>query len=186
MKCENCGANITKRDRYCPSCGMELTTFEYVKKRSIDKKQEPPAKKQVSKDIWQKQGYDRQKSEYKPIQKKYLRGEYQDTEFQDIQDYYSEEEEYIKGNSNYRGYDQAKSDYRAQKYDQKYESRLDYGKYDKQGRYGGYDVQEDYWEYEKEEKRSSEWDYIILFLILALLVGLIMGFIFFSGTLPHM
>jgi zinc-ribbon domain len=61
MKCDNCGAEIQKKVRYCPDCGMDIP-------------------------------------EYKPLQNKYLRGEYQEEEEELLDDNgpynHSDEENY--------------------------------------------------------------------------------------------
>jgi|APFre7841882630_1041343.scaffolds.fasta_scaffold22668_2 hypothetical protein len=116
MICENCGAEIRKKAKYCPDCGMDIT-------------------------------------EYKPLQDKYLRGENQD-----------DEEEFLDDNGEYNHADEAH-------YHQEYS---DGGKKYQNEEYGAYEV---------TESQGSGWSSIILLLIVALLIGLVMGFIFFSGKL---
>jgi hypothetical protein len=116
MKCENCGAEIRKKARYCPDCGMDIP-------------------------------------EHKPLQNKYLRGEYQE-----------DEEEFLDDNEEYNHADEAH-------YHQEYSN----GENEYQNvEYGAYEV---------TENQRSSWSSVILLLIVALLIGLVVGFIFFSGKL---
>lgn len=116
MICENCGAEIRKKARYCPDCGMDVP-------------------------------------EYKTLQYKYLRGEYQE-----------DEEEFLVDNDEYNHADEAH-------YHQEYSNGED--EYQN----------EEYEAYEVTESQKSVWSSVILLLLVALLIGLIMGFIFFSGKL---
>jgi zinc-ribbon domain len=115
MKCENCGAEIRKKDRYCPDCGMDIP-------------------------------------EYKPLQDKYLRGENQDEE-----GFWDDNEEYVHTD-------------KAQ-YHQEYSNGENQYQNDE---YGAYEV---------TESQRSVWSSVILLLIVALLIGFVMGLIFFSGKL---
>jgi len=160
MICENCGAKIGKRESYCPKCGMELFN-----------------------------------SESKPLQKKFLRGEYMEqeeipSETYDLEEDISETtyqedpyqyEEY--GDKNYRDKNYGDGDYKTE-----YEGGSNYNQRHKQDDYGqkryhrrGYDLGDENFEY--EETKSSIWGTVLLFLVIALLFGFVMGFMFFSTNI---
>ncbi|MGZ4857110.1 MAG: zinc ribbon domain-containing protein [Methanobacteriaceae archaeon] len=92
--------------------------------------------------------------EYKPLQIKYLHGEYQEDEeeFSDDNEEYNHSDE-----SHYKKYSNGEEEYQNEEYEA----------------------------YEVSENQRSGWSSIILLLIVALLIGLIMGFIFFSGKLMN-
>ena len=165
MKCENCGAKIKKRETYCPKCGMELFN-----------------------------------SQYKPLKKKYLRGEYMEreevaTSTYDLEDDDYSESTYQQDKYQNQNYNQDEDynynrDRKGKQYKQ-YNENKDYNqkrkknyqrnynqKTNPQKKYQrGYDLDE---YYESEESGSSIWGTIFLLLIVALLFGFVMGFMFFS------
>jgi len=90
--------------------------------------------------------------DHKPLQNKYLRGEYpEDEEGLLDEDYYPAEETNYRQEYSEEGNDDQNEEYRA--------------------------------DYEFTETQRSGWISIILLLIVALLIGFVMGFIFFSGKL---
>jgi zinc-ribbon domain len=91
--------------------------------------------------------------EYKPLQDKYLRGENQD-----------DEEDFLDDNEEYNHADEAH-------YHQEYSNG--------ENQYQN----EEYGAYEVTVSQGSVWSSVILLLIVALLIGFVMGFIFFSGKL---
>jgi len=118
MKCENCGAKIQNKDKYCPYCGRDIP-------------------------------------EYKPLQNRYLRGKYQEDEedllFDNEVYYHSDEAHY------HHEYENVENEYQNMEYD----------------------------DYEVNESQSSSWSLVVLLLIVALLIGFVMGFIFFAGKLMN-
>lgn len=127
MKCKNCGAYIKRRDTYCPHCGMKVENPEYQ-----------PQQKNKN-------------SEYKPLQQRYIRGEYQDRqdEFYDHNietQYINEEPTYQKPRKKYRGYDLS-----------------------------------EYYPEEETESSGSGMTIIVLILLIALLIGFVIGIIMFTS-----
>lgn len=128
MKCRNCGGEIRPEDIYCNQCGMDLSGRKY-KPRGRKRRSFPNNR------------------DYKPLQNKFMRGEYQ--EHQEDQhypdDYYYEPEE---------AYD-----------------------------YGEYPDYDDYGERaEVEDGKNSIWGTLILFLVLALVVGFVVGLLIFTSN----
>ncbi|NYB51295.1 MAG: zinc ribbon domain-containing protein [Methanobacteriaceae archaeon] len=190
MICENCGAKISKWETYCPKCGMDLIS-----------------------------------SEHKPLQQKFLRGEYRDVEEVTVKPYNLEDEDYFEDkyqkkpyaepHQNWDDYDPDFTQeydedegrnrgktrkYSDQGYDQDYHQDKDYNNrynhknrsrrkykknYPKQKKYltRGYDLDDEY--FDSEPKSGSIWTTVILFLVVALLMGFVMGFIFFSGRIQN-
>lgn len=173
MKCENCGAKIRKWESYCPKCGMEIIN-----------------------------------SESKPLKNKYLRGEYHEHREVAIEPYDLDEEDFSaakyhedtyqnKDNYSDRDYNQHNQDddyhYNQDQDDQQHNRNKGYKKkynpnrnyqqnYNPEGQQKkkytrGYDLDE---YYESEETGSSIWGTVFLLLIVALLFGFVMGFLFFS------
>lgn len=170
MNCENCGGRIRKGDSYCPSCGMELLV-----------------------------------SEYKPLQKKYMRGQYQDEDELLLDDdgfYPREKEDYNHGNYHDQRSYQNRED-SGDRYGQKghrdgfeanrrnHETTPRNRETSPRNRYettqqnrhqsADYDHEHDY-EYEQPES-SSGWLLIVLFLVIALMVGFVIGLIMYSSSL---
>lgn len=130
MKCDNCGSEFRSGDVYCPQCGMELFQRQY----------KPPTTGKKSL---------RDSEEYKPLQKRYMQGQYPKTE---EEAWYQEEkpQNYEEGSYNYS-------------------NNLDYSDYD------------EYQEYE-QEKRGSSWGTVGMLLLLALVVGFVIGMLIFSSN----
>jgi uncharacterized Zn finger protein (UPF0148 family) len=153
MRCENCGAEIVKGEIYCPNCGMELYN-----------------------------------SESKPLQKKFIRGEYQEEAEIPTEPYNLEEDtpettyqDPYQDSYQYEEYEE----YENKNYKTKYERDEDYNPRYNQDNYNqksyhrrGYDLGDEDFEY--EETKSSIWGTVFLFLVIALLFGFVMGFMFFS------
>ena len=123
MICKNCGAEISNRESYCPSCGMELMV--------------PYSKS---------------------LKEKYIAGEYQDR-----QDDFIVRDRRNKRVEERESYHEKGAD--------------DYGQY-----YGN--ETEEY--HETEESGTSLVAVIILFLIVALLIGFVIGILIFSGFLQSL
>ena len=122
MKCRNCGGEIRPKDVYCHQCGMELS----------GRKTKPQRRKKRS---FSDPG------DYKPLQNKFMRGEYQEhqeTPYHQEDDYYYQPEE-----------------------------AYDYGEYQ---------------EYEEDEVgEKSSLGALIMFLLLALVVGFVVGILVFTS-----
>jgi hypothetical protein len=123
MICKNCGANITKKENYCPSCGMELM-IPYSKS----------------------------------LKEKYIAGEYHDQ-----QDDFN-----TRGTRSNRSVE--REDYPEQDADEYEQYHGAEGEYENENRGSG----------------SSVLLVIILFLIVALLIGFVIGMIIFSGVLQSL
>ena len=137
MECQKCGGYIRRRDTFCPHCGAKLNRPRYK-----------PQQKSRN-------------SEYKPLQGRYKRGEYQDRE----EDSYNQ---YIEG----------------QYVEDQYQKRPAHQKPRKK-KYRGYDLSQYYPDEEETESSSMGMTPILLILIIALLLGFIIGFMMFtSGSLP--
>jgi hypothetical protein len=150
--CENCGAKVKKGEKYCPKCGMELLV-----------------------------------SNYKPLKKRYLKGDYGDKH--DYRDHKTSKRQYSDSyedsgfNQEYEGsrYESSRDGNRRYR-----DSQYKHPEY-KNSRYKGSRYQSGYTEeyddpyyYEEETKKAGLWGTVVLLLIVALLVGLVVGFIVFS------
>ena len=133
MNCKKCGGYIRKRDTFCPHCGMELTRTNYK-----------PQQKSKN-------------SEYKPLQGRFIRGEYQDRE-DDFYDQYIDNQ-YVDNDY----YQEEKPNYQKPK----------------KKKYRGYDLSEYYPDEEETENSSIGMATIILILIMALLMGFIIGVVMY-------
>jgi hypothetical protein len=172
MRCENCGSEVRKGEKYCPSCGMELLVSDYKPRHKQDYKSnyKPKSKSDYKPDYKQdksdyrprsksdyKQGYKsdyrpKSKSDYKPLKNRYIKGEYPERDYEDY--------ECIPDRSDNK-FERSKN--------KKYERR-------------NYDEYEP--DYEVQSKKKSGWTGpIVLFLIMALLLGLLIGFIMFSSSI---
>ena len=89
--------------------------------------------------------------EYKPLQNKYLRGEYQEEEF--LVEEYNHSDDSIHHQESQNG-------------ENEYQNM-------------------EYKDYEVSESNGSGWSLIFLLLIVALLIGFVLGFIFFAGKLMN-
>ena len=136
MKCQNCGGYIKRRDTYCPRCGMKVQKSKYK-----------PQQKSKN-------------SEYKPLQQRYMRGEYQDSpnDFYDqyMENQYIEENQYIDEEPTYQKH--------------------------KKKKYRGYDLSEYYPEEEETENSGSGTLIIVLILLIALLIGFVIGLMMFTNS----
>ncbi len=139
MDCQKCGGYIRRRDTFCPHCGVKLTRPNYKTQQKS------------------------RNSEYKPLQGRYMRGEYQDRG----EDFY---DQYIEN----------------QHAEDQYQERPAYQKPRKK-KYRGYDLSEYYPDEEETESSGIGMTPIILILIIALLMGFIIGVMMFtSGSLPSL
>ena len=94
MKCRNCGGEIGPEDIYCNQCGMELSGREY----------KPKGKNRRS---------FQENNGYKPLQNKFMRGEYQEQQedqYHPDDDYFYKSEE-AYDYEEYPGYDDHYQDY---------------------------------------------------------------------------
>lgn len=135
MNCQNCGGYIKRRDTYCPHCGVKV-------KKSNYKPQQP-----------------KRNSEYKPLQRRYIRGDYPD----------KEEDEYY---GNYIENQHIEDEY--------VEERPKYHK-PKKKKYRGYDLSKYYPDEEETTSSGIGMAPIILILVMALLIGFIIGIIMFTN-----
>ncbi len=134
MKCRNCGGEIRPEDIYCNQCGMELSGREY-KPRGKKRRSFPENK------------------DYKPLQNKFMRGEYQEEQ----EDQYHPDDDYFY----------------------KSEETYDYGEYQEDdGHYQEYG--------EIKEGKNSIWGTLILFLVLALVVGFVVGLLIFTSNTQNL
>ena len=78
MNCQNCGGYIKRRDTYCPHCGEKLKSSEY-KSQNINHKSTFDSGRN-RKNSEYNPPHKKKNSEYKPLQKRFIRGEYQDQE----------------------------------------------------------------------------------------------------------
>lgn len=163
MNCQNCGGYIKRRDTFCPHCGEKLTSSGYKShNKKNNYKSDPhlninsdynPNDKRNNPDY--NPGYNKKNSEFKPLQKRFIRGEYQDQE----DNYYNQ---YIE--------------------DQFIDERPAYER-PKKKKYRGYDLSEYY--PDEDESSSMGMLPIVLILLIALLVGFIIGVMIFStSSLP--
>ncbi|HOI40963.1 MAG TPA: zinc ribbon domain-containing protein [Methanobacterium sp.] len=116
-------------------------------------------------------------SQYKPLKKKYLRGEYREVDDLGTSPYNLDEDDYSESayqQDNYQNqnYNQKRKKNYQKNYNQETNPQKKYQR--------GYDLDE---YYESEETGSSMWGTIMLLLIVALLFGFVMGFMFFSTKL---
>lgn len=137
MNCQNCGGYIKRRDTYCPHCGVKLQVQNYK-----------PRQKNMN-------------SEYKPLQRRFMRGEYQDRE----EDFY---DQYI-GNQ----YVEERPEY--------IEERPAYHK-PKKKKFRGYDLSEYYPDEEEIESSGIGMAPIILILLISLLIGFTIGLMMFYNS----
>lgn len=190
MKCQNCGGYIKRRDSYCPHCGdkLHMPSGGSHQKTSDDHNFNEETKGFNNKSS--KSG----KSEYKPLQERYLRGEYQnsDDEFynQYIEDQYIDEKHHHKEYWENKNQDHYKRSGKGNYHDGGYQGSRRRGyqddnqHYQKPGKkYRGYDLSA----YYPDEAESSGTGMlpIILVLLIALLIGFIIGIMMFTGgSLP--
>lgn len=137
MNCQNCGGYIKRRDTYCPHCGVKLQVQNYK-----------PRQKNMN-------------SEYKPLQRRFMRGEYRDRE----EDFY---DQYI-GNQ----YVEERPEY--------IEERPAYHK-PKKKKFRGYDLSEYYPDEEEIESSGIGMAPIILILLISLLIGFTIGLMMFYNS----
>lgn len=194
MKCENCGAKIRKWDTYCPKCGMELFNSEQKPLKSKYLRGEYREEEEVS-----TQPYDLDEKEHSTTT-------YHDVPHQNHDDYqnmgynqYDDEDYHYNPDKDNKKHNQDENYQYNQKSDKRhYKKNKNYNKnYNRNRNYDpnytqkghpqrkyprGYDLDE---YYGAEETKGSIWGTVLLLLLLALLIGLVMGFIFFSGSLMN-
>lgn len=135
MNCQNCGGYIKRRDTYCPHCGVKLQRQNYKPRQ---KNKNP---------------------EYKPLQRRYMKGEYQDREEDDYYD------QYIENQYTEDEYSQERRPYKPKK-----------------KKYRGYDLSEYYPDEEEAENSGIGMAPIILILVIALMIGFIIGIMMFTNN----
>jgi uncharacterized Zn finger protein (UPF0148 family) len=194
MKCQNCGGYIKRKDTYCPYCGDKLhipTSGSQQKTRNHEHSYDD--KTEEFKDV---STGNAGKSDYKPLQERYLRGEYQNSEDefynQYIEDQYIDERRYHNARENrnqYAHYQRSKKrNYQGDKGYQGSRERnfQDDNQYSQKPRkkYRGYDLSA-YYPDEEEKSSGSGMLPVILILLIALLIGFIIGIMMFTNsTLP--
>lgn len=173
MMCDNCGAEIDNKERYCPNCGMELPTSKSSKKKSYRNSQ------QFTRDSFQsKKKKDYSNEEY--FERRSSRRENNDpSDFTyDIPhpkaDYttYDEEEDYKRKPLKRKYYEGPSASKRYNSQDNiDYESYYDYGDE----------------EVPETKKSGISLGTICLFMIMILLLGFVIGLMLFSNTqaTPH-
>ena len=174
MRCENCGSEVKKGERYCPSCGMELLVSDYKPqyKQNYKSNYKPRSKSDYEQDY--EAGYKpRSKSGYKPDYEQDYEAVYKP---KSKSNYKPLKDRYFKGDYPERGnYDDYES------VPDKFDNR---GKRSKHRKYENRDYDEYERDYEVQSKKKSGWTGpIILFLIMALLFGFLIGFIMFSSSM---
>jgi len=107
-------------------------------------------------------------SHYKPLKKRYLRGEYRETEESRTSPYDLDQVDYTESEYQHDKYQNQNNNQKWERNHQKKPQK----KYQR-----GYDLDE---YYESVENESSIWGTIMLLLVIALLFGFVMGFVFFS------
>ena len=198
MRCENCGSEVKKGERYCPSCGMELLVSDYKPqyKQNYKSNYKPLSKSDYKPDY--KEDYSsnykpKSKPDYKKDYKEDYSSNYKPKSKPDYKKDYNEDyspnykpkskssykplkDRYVKGDYPERGnYD----DYEG--VPDRFDNR---GKRSKHRRYENRDYDGYEQDYEVQSKKKSGWTGpIILFLIMALLFGLLIGFIMFSSSM---
>ncbi len=135
MNCQNCGGYIKRRDAYCPHCGVKVRRSDYKPRQQ------------------------KRNSEYKPLQRRYIRGEYQDKDEGEHYDQYIQNQ-YIE--------------------DEHVEEKPKYHK-PKKKKYRGYDLSEYYPDEEEKASSGVGMTPIILILVIALMLGFIIGIIMFTN-----
>ncbi len=229
MICDNCGAKIRNKESFCPRCGMEFFNSEHKplqKKflrgeyRDQDEVQVAPYnldEADYSKDNYQKEPYQNwddydpdyvHESDENIVQdKEPIPEEGYEPDQNNNQDYNNnrDDQENYKGNKPYntkynsdksyknkynsdQGHDKNYSDEKGynNRYNRQKSSKRNYNTkgHHNQKKYPtrGYDLDE----YESKPKKSSIWSTVVLFLLLALLIGFVMGFIFFSSKIQNL
>ncbi|CDG64548.1 MAG: hypothetical protein PWQ15_1587 [Methanobacterium sp.] len=248
MICENCGAKIGKKEKYCPKCGQEIFNSndkplqqKYLRDgyfaedgdfqepyQDWDNYDRDPYEAYYESDekdeIVVDKDFDNFKDnqEYKQLNhqrddsKKYSLTDHADDHLDHNQNYHSSHTKKTQGRS--KGYKQgykSNKKYKSSEYDHnkghtgdyiskkpykgKYSGNRSSGnRYKKKREYGsnynknyykpgnkvkrGYDLDE---YYGSQEKKSSMTGTIVLFLVMALLMGLVIGFIFFATNLNN-
>jgi hypothetical protein len=195
MKCQNCGGYIKRRDTYCPHCGDKLhIPISGSQQKTRDQENSSDDKTEEFNDS---SPVNAGKSGYKPLQERYLRGEYQNNEDefynQYIEDQYIDERHHYnepKKNKNQDAhYNRTKKrnyhDEGSYQGSRKRNFQDDNKYYQKpQKKYRGYDLSA-YYPDEEEKSSGSGMLPVILILLIALLIGFIIGIMMFTNsTLP--
>ena len=167
MICDNCGAEIDNKERYCPNCGMELPTSKSSKKKNYRNSQQPTRDNSRSQNYWDS---NEEHLERKPSRRK------DDNPSDFTYDIPHPKADYID-------YDE-EEDYKRKPLKRKY-----YGSQSTPKRYDSHhqDDYESYYDYGEEEvpeakKSRISLGTICLFMIMILLLGFIIGMILFSNT----
>ncbi|MGB9979095.1 zinc-ribbon domain-containing protein [Methanobacterium sp.] len=171
MICDNCGAEIDNKERYCPNCGMELPTSKSSKKKNYKNSQ------QFTSDNFQsKKKYRNYSNEEYLERRPSRRRETNPSDFAyDIPhpkaDYtdYNEEEDYKRKPLKRKYYGNSAVSTR---HDSHYQDDVDYESY--------YDYGEE--NITKTKKSRISLGTICLFMVMILLLGFVIGLMLFSNT----
>lgn len=172
MICDNCGADIDNKERYCPNCGMELPTKSSKKKYYKNsrpatrdnfqprKNRDYPTEEHFEKKPFKKRDEDPADSIYYIPHPK---ADYSN---------HNEEEDYKRKPLKRKYYGRSASS----RYDSPYQDDLDYESY--------YDYGNE--EVPKAKKSRISLGTICLFMVMILLLGFVIGLIMFSNqSIPH-
>ncbi len=167
MICDNCGAEINNKERYCPNCGMELPTSKSSKKKYNRNSQ------QFTPDNFQSQNY--RNSNKENFERRSSKEVTDPSDFTyDIphpkSDYahFNEEEDYKRKPLKRKYYGDART---SKHYESPYQDNLDYESY--------YNYEDDVPETKKSRISLGT---ICLFMVMILLLGFVIGLILFSNT----
>lgn len=171
MICDNCGAEIDNKERYCPNCGMELPTSKSSKKKNYKKSQ------QFNQDSFQSKKNYGNYSNKEYFERKPSREDDKDLSnfTYDIPhpkaDYtnYNEKEDYKRKPLKRKYYGDSLA---SKRYSPSYQDDMDYESY--------YDYGEE--EVYETKKSGISLGTICLFMIMILLLGFVIGLILFSNT----
>ena len=169
MICDNCGAEIDNRERYCPNCGMELPTSKSSKKKNYRNSQQYTRDNSRSQNYWDS---NEEHLERKPSRRK-----------DDNPSDFTYDIPHPK--ADYRDYDE-EEDYKRKPLKRKYYGSPSTPKHYESHHQDDFDY-ESYYDYGEEEvpeakKSRISLGTICLFMVMILLLGFIIGMILFSNT----
>jgi hypothetical protein len=174
MICDNCGAEIDKKERYCPNCGMELPgpTPKPSKKKYYKNSRAPTRDDSHSQKNYRNYYDEEEDFERKPSK----RSHHEDpADFTydiphprtDYRNYYDEEEDYERKPLKRKYYERPSA---SAHYDSQYQDEPGYESY--------YTDEDDY----ETQKSGTSLGTILFVLIIILLLGFIIGLIMFSSN----
>lgn len=170
MICDNCGAEIDKKERYCPNCGMELPgPVSKPSKKKHYRNSQPstrgiPHPKADYENYYDKADYE------KPLKRRHYR---------DSNDFSSDN---FHPQKNYKHYNE-EEDYKTKPLKRKYYRDSTYFTSDspyQDDDYESYYAEEE--DYRETKKSGRNLGTILLLLIIVLLFGFIIGLVMFSSN----